>query len=66
MRYYYNEAFRLKMLLTLPAIIFQFILLRLAGAQAEDRTPAWSRLSAVVSLGLWLSVGIAGRAIGFI
>jgi hypothetical protein len=66
MRYYYNDAFRLKMLLTLPAIVFQFIILRLAGAQAEDRTRAWSKLSAVVSLGLWLSVGIAGRAIGFI
>jgi hypothetical protein len=66
MRYYYNEAFRLKMLLTVPAIIFHFILLRLAGARTDDSTPVWSRVSAVFSLALWLSVGLAGRAIGFI
>jgi len=66
MRYYYNEAFRFKMLLTIPTIVFQFALIHFVGSKKDDRTPVWSKAAAVVSLMLWLSMGLAGRAIGFI
>jgi hypothetical protein len=66
MRYYYNEAFRFKMLLTIPTIVFQFALIHFVGSKKDDRTGAWSKAAAVVSLMLWLSLGLAGRAIGFI
>lgn len=49
MRYDYNEAFRLKMALTIPAIVSQCVLLRLVGARTDHRTPAWSRVSTGLS-----------------
>jgi len=60
---YYNPAFRLKMLLLLIAVVFSFT----AYPRVLQVAPsAWTRLTAVVSLMLWLGVGLAGRAIGFI
>ena len=61
LRYYGNSAFRLKMLLLAVAIACSFTLHRRA-VRAETR----ARVAAVLSLLLWLSVGLAGRAIGFI
>ncbi len=66
MRYYYTEAFRFKMLLTIPTIVLQFALLHFVGSKKADLPTVWSRSAAVVSLTLWLSMGLAGRAIGFI
>jgi hypothetical protein len=53
---YYNPAFRLKMLFLFLAVLFYFTIHRRAR----------SKVTAGVSLALWLSVGLAGRAIGFI
>jgi hypothetical protein len=66
-RYYYNPAFRLKMALFLFALFFHFILqVRIARQSPEQEKPsAWLKLSAVLSLLLWLSIGVAGRAIGY-
>jgi hypothetical protein len=66
MRYYYNEAFRFKMLLIIPTIAFQFALLHFVGSKKVELPSLWLRTAAVVSLMLWLSMGLAGRAIGFI
>jgi hypothetical protein len=64
---YYSPAFRWKMALLAAAVTFYFTLHRLAllhtGAGAPNR---WSRIAAIVSLTLWLSVGVAGRAIGLL
>ena len=61
---YYNQAFWLK-ITTLPvAVLFTLTIRRrvaLAGTNATLRT----RLVAVVSLTLWLTVAAAGRWIGF-
>jgi hypothetical protein len=57
MKCYYHPAFRLKMVLLAIAVIFAFTVRR----RAVD-----SKLAAVLSLSLWLSVGLAGRAIGFL
>jgi hypothetical protein len=56
---YYNPAFRAKMLCLVLAVAFYFFIQqRLSGGSAK-----WA---GAVSLLLWLCVGLAGRAIGFI
>ena len=66
MKCYYHPAFRVKMLLFVLALTFNFTLHRkLVDAQTAATPSAWSKLSAVVSLALWFSVGVAGRSIGF-
>jgi hypothetical protein len=57
MKCYYHPAFRLKMVLFAIAVIFAFT----ARRRAID-----SKWAAALSLSLWLSVGLAGRAIGFL
>lgn len=58
-------AFRTKMLLLLLALIFHFTVIRTTTAPARDSAPlGWRRLAGVVSLGLWVSVLLAGLWIG--
>ena len=64
---YYSPAFRWKMALLAAAVIFYFTLHRQAILRTQGGTPAlWPRIAAVVSLLLWLGVGVAGRAIGLL
>jgi len=61
---YFNVAFWYKMTLLVAALGFQLAVeLRITARPAEL---AHARLTAVVSLGLWFGVGIAGRAIAFV
>ncbi len=63
--YYYNKAFDVKMILLLSAVIVHVLgFRRLAQRQAVRPIPA--RIVVTISLILWFSVGIAGRAIGFV
>lgn len=67
MKCYYHPAFRLKMLLVVLALTFHFTLHRkLVDGQTGSTPTVWAKLSAIVSLALWLSVGVAGRSIGFL
>jgi putative copper export protein len=66
LRYYGNAAFRLKMFLLLAAITYSFTLHRRIVRSDHDQVTGASRIAAVISLTLWLSVGVAGRAIGFL
>lgn len=61
---YYHEAFWVKMTSLLLAMIFTFTVVRRV-ALAEHTSPVWSRATGMVSLVLWLGVGIGGRWIGF-
>lgn len=64
---YYNPAFRAKMTLLAVALVYTFTLHRQAVKSTNgDRPSGWSKAAAAVSLLLWLSVGLAGRAVGFI
>lgn len=64
---YYSPAFRWKMALLAAAVVFYFTLHRRAVIRTGEGTPTLgTRAAAVVSLALWLGVGIAGRAIGLI
>lgn len=65
LRYYANTAFRAKMLLLAVAIACGVPLYRAARhACGPGAPPLWLRWAAVLSLVLWLAVGLAGRAIG--
>ena len=58
-------AFRAKMLLFALALIFHFTVIRAATAPSRDAAPlGWRRPAAVVSLGLWVGVLLAGLWIG--
>jgi len=59
------SAFRVKMALFLVALVYQFTVIRKATSPAGDSTPlGWRRPAALVSLGLWISVLLAGLWIG--
>jgi hypothetical protein len=67
MKCFVNDAFKFKMALLFPAIIFQYTLFRWTTHKDEDKRPmllGW--LVALLSLGLWFGVGVGGRAIGFV
>jgi hypothetical protein len=64
---YYSPAFRWKMALLAAAVTFYGTLHRIALLRADESMPNfWSRAAAVISLSLWLGVGVAGRAIGLL
>ena len=64
---YYSPAFRWKMALLATAVVFYFTVHRKTALRAGAATASLpQRAVAVVSLLLWLGVGIAGRAIGLI
>jgi hypothetical protein len=63
--YFYNPAFRLKMVLFFIAVIVQLALFRKTAAQASP-SPMLARASVGISLAAWFSVAMAGRMIGFI
>jgi succinate dehydrogenase hydrophobic anchor subunit len=67
-RYYYNPAFRLKMILFFAALFLHFILQMRVARQdpSPGKNSVWIKLGAVLSLLLWLSIGVAGRAIGYV
>jgi hypothetical protein len=65
MRYYYNPAFRIKMWLFLIAVIFHIALQRWVS-RSDSRQSIAQTAAAVVSMLLWLSIGLAGRAIGYV
>jgi hypothetical protein len=63
---FYSTPFRIKMVLLFAAIIFHYVVSwRLMHQEDAQRPVVLSRISAVFALALWMSVGFAGRAIGF-
>jgi hypothetical protein len=64
---YYSPAFRWKMALLAAAVLFYFTIHRRILLRADTHSlTVWSRITAVISMSLWLGVGVAGRAIGFL
>jgi len=64
---YYSPAFRLKMVFLAATVLFYFTVHRRALQVAELGPPTlFTRAAAIVSLLLWLGVGVAGRAIGLL
>jgi hypothetical protein len=64
---YGNHAFQTKMVSLILALLFTFTIFRKVTLDDEARySPAWRKLTAVVSILLWAGVGLAGRAIGYV
>jgi hypothetical protein len=64
-RYYLNPAFQPKMAMLGAALLVQLAAYRYFAVREAVR-PVLLRGVAVVSLGLWLGVGLCGRAIGYV
>ena len=66
MKLYISVPFKLKMIALLLAIVFHFTIQRwVIRADAVRSRPVWNRVTAAISILLWLTVGFSGRAIGF-
>jgi hypothetical protein len=66
MKLYNNKPFQLKMALLITAIVYHFTVHRWVTNAHNGRIGLlWTRLAAIISISLWLGVGLAGRAIGF-
>ena len=63
--YFYNPAFRLKMVLFFIAVAVQLALFRKTASQTVPSL-ALARATVGISLAAWFSVAMAGRMIGFI
>lgn len=67
MKSYSSVPFQVKMLFLIAAIFFHYTIYgRLTKAREGRIRPVWNKLAAVLSVALWLGVGIGGRAIGFL
>ncbi|MFT4114911.1 DUF6644 family protein [Silvibacterium sp.] len=67
MKCYFSPAFRWKMALLVASVIFYFTAHRWAVRRARIRVTRFSeRVAALISMSLWLGVGIAGRVIGLL
>jgi hypothetical protein len=65
-KYYFNEAFRLKMYFLAAALVFTFaVRQRIALGDDVRANSRIGKIVAVVSVLLWSGVGIMGRGIGF-
>ncbi len=63
---YYHEAFWVKMISLLLAMIFTFTVMRKVALADPGRVrPLWGRVAAAISILLWSTVGVCGRWIGF-
>jgi hypothetical protein len=59
-----SGSFQVKMACLLAAIVIQFTVYR--GTVRSIEAGIWQKLAAVLSLMLWFSVGLAGRAVGYL
>ncbi|WP_109488580.1 DUF6644 family protein [Occallatibacter savannae] len=63
---YYSPAFRAKMAALVISIVLYFTITAIQKSTSSIQTPWWVRAGAAISLLSWLSVGLAGRAIGLL
>jgi hypothetical protein len=67
MKAYASVPFQVKMLFLFAAMIFHYtVYWRLTRSSDTTIGPVWGKLAAIVSILLWLGVGLGGRGIGFL
>jgi hypothetical protein len=67
MKAYLSVPFQVKMLFLFTAIVFHYTIYgHVTKADESRRSQAWGKVAAIVSILLWLGVGIGGRGIGFL
>ena len=62
---FYSTPFRIKIAVLVTALVFHFLVSARLMSQDDSRRTAWAKPAAVVGIALWITVGFAGRAIGF-
>ena len=62
---FYSNPFRIKIVVLVLAIAFHFGVSSRLMQQDDTSRPAWSKAAAVLAIAMWVTVGFAGRAIGF-
>jgi hypothetical protein len=64
---YASVPFQVKIVLLFAAMLFHYsVFSKVTKSDFADVHKVWSKLAAVVSILLWLGVGVAGRGIGFL
>jgi hypothetical protein len=64
---YASVPFQVKMLFLLAAMIFHYTIFTRVTRTDDARTShVWAKVVAIISIALWLGVGIGGRGIGFL
>jgi uncharacterized membrane protein len=67
MKAYASVPFQVKMLFLFAAIVFHYTIYgRITKVDEAKRNPTVAKLAAILSIVLWLAVGIGGRGIGFL
>ena len=67
MKSYASVPFQVKMVFLFAALVFHFTVYgRVTKARDGQIPQIWNALAAIVSILLWLGVGIGGRGIGFL
>ena len=67
MKAYTSVPFQVKMVFLFAAIIFHYTIYKHVTKTDDSKTNhSWAKLAAIVSIVLWLGVGIGGRGIGFL
>jgi len=64
---YASVPFQVKMVFLFAAILFHYTIYRRVTKAEEGRIgPTWNKIAAIISILLWLAVGVGGRGIGFL
>jgi hypothetical protein len=67
MKAYTSVPFQVKMLFLFAAIVFHYTIYgHITKVDEAQRNPTVAKLTAILSIVLWLAVGIGGRGIGFL
>jgi hypothetical protein len=67
MKAYTSVPFQVKMVFLFAAIIFHYTIYKHVTKTDDSKTNhTWAKLDAIVSIVLWLGVGIGGKRIGFL
>jgi hypothetical protein len=62
---FYSTPFRIKIVVLVLALLFHFGISSNLMRRDDAARPAWSKAAAVLAIAMWITVGFAGRAIGF-
>jgi hypothetical protein len=67
MKAYASAPFLVKMLFLFTAMLFHYTIYRhVTKSNDAALGPIWGKLAAIISIVLWLGVGLGGRGIGFL
>jgi uncharacterized membrane protein len=66
MKCYSSEPFQVKMLFLFAALVYHFTIYRKITKTEREPNRFWGVTAGLISIALWLGVGLGGRAIAFL